>query len=371
VADITNAAGGFVVCLSAGTYPAHEWIGLHKTRLVTIQPSPGATVRLGQVTLTGAHNLTFAAFSSLNGRSSSGGLLLRGQLNGDPDTNIIWEFNSMPSNGVTIDTNPTSNANIIIANNKFVGYATSTEQSRVLVNAQNDPMCPDGTTISFNLFAGGRSDGTDIDGGSCGTSIQHNIYTGILQDRCGAIHCDSVQDNGGGEGTTVNGNYFFDTTIGLRFDDGSDADIVTNNVFATPQMRCFEGQYGSSSRFSHNTFDCVLNLGQDHGGDKSNNVTMTDNVFAPGATLTYFPDCSTWGTFSKLDFNVQDSASDVYGCGFADGTHDKVGNPTFVGGAQPRTWAGWELTPDSLGHRAASDGKDMGADIGVVPGPSW
>jgi hypothetical protein len=290
------------------------------------------------VTLTGAHNLTFEGFGALNGASSSGGLLLRAQVGGTLATNITWEFNSMPSIGVEVDANPTSNANIVITNNKFVGYVTSNEQSRMLVNAQNAPRCPDGITISFNLFAGGRSDGTDIDGDSCGTSIRHNIYTGILQDKCGTIHCDSIQDNGGGEQTAIDGNYFFKATIGLRFDDGSNGDVITDNVFELPGVRCFEGQYGSSSRFTHNTFSCVLNLGQDHDGNKSDKVVMTDNVFAPPSGLTLFPDCRTWGTFAKLDFNVQAGAANVYGCGLPNGAHDRIGAPIWQP-ATARTWA--------------------------------
>jgi hypothetical protein len=46
--------------------------------------------------------------------------------------------------------------------------------------------------------------------------------------------------------------------------------------------------------------------------------------------------------------------------------HSVTGAPIFVGGASPTTLAGFALAANSPGKNAASDGKDMGADISKV-----
>jgi hypothetical protein len=46
--------------------------------------------------------------------------------------------------------------------------------------------------------------------------------------------------------------------------------------------------------------------------------------------------------------------------------HSIAGAPIFVGGATPTTLAGFALAANSPGKNAASDGKDMGADISMV-----
>src|SRR5205085_1074550 len=56
------------------------------------------------------------------------------------------------------------------------------------------------------------------------------------------------------------------------------------------------------------------------------------------------------------------------------GANGKNGAATFTGGTTPTTWAGYALTTSSLGHLAASDGTDMGAQTfgsgGTTPTPT-
>ena len=42
------------------------------------------------------------------------------------------------------------------------------------------------------------------------------------------------------------------------------------------------------------------------------------------------------------------------------GSPNISGSPTFAGGADPTTWAGFELTSGSTGHAGGSDGADVG-----------
>ena len=318
---------------------------------------------MGTVTLTGVSNITITGFS---GSSSSQGLLLQGQYLG-VDTNITFSYNSMSSNGVNVSNNNVANANILIAHNRFVGFASSGEQDRVVVNTANSGHCPNGVAISHNLISGGESDGVDIDGGTCGTQILNNEITGIIEGNCHGIHCDPIQDNGGGQQTTISGNYLHGNSDGLLFDDGDTGAVVTNNVLDNPTYRCIEGNY-DQSRFDHNTIDCEVNIGQDHGGDKTNNVVFTNNVMGPSSNsgFTFYPGYSTFGSFTTVDYNLHSSGA--YG-GPANGAHDVIGSPTYVGGGEPSTWAGWALSGSSLGLGKASNGANMGADLSVVPGP--
>ena len=47
-------------------------------------------------------------------------------------------------------------------------------------------------------------------------------------------------------------------------------------------------------------------------------------------------------------------------CGPGQARPNISGTPTFVGGAHPTTWAGFELTSGSTGHDGGSDGQDVG-----------
>lgn len=362
---LTSANRGQVLCLGSGSYDGITLASFHPSRTVMVQPAPNAAVTLGLVTLRGVSNVTVTGFS---GSSSSGGLAAVGDSNG-PNTNITFSYNAMSSNGVNIAHNDVSNANITIAHNRFVGFASSGEQDRVLVNTANVGHCPNGVVISHNLMQGGESDGTDIDGGTCGTQILNNVYTGILEANCNGIHCDAIQDNGGGSNTTISGNYFYGNSDGLLFDDGSSGDRVVNNVFDNPTYRCVEGEFGAGSIFVHNTFNCEVNVGQDHSGATTNGLVFDSNVLGPSGNsgITYYPSCGGgWGSFALLDYNLHPAGD--YGCK-GNGPHDLVRSPRYVGGANPSSYSGWALAGGSPGVHRASDGTNMGADVSIAPGP--
>ena len=385
ISVIGSATAPAVICLKAGTYPDHEFVypALDKAATgggVVIEPSPGQSVTLGTITVTGGHNVTFEGFSSLNGSSSSGGLTVQGQY-GDTVSNFTWEFNSMSSYGAVILGDPAPNLNILITNNKFVGFANAGEADRLrFVQDPGTLSCatlgPSGIVASFNLLANGQADGTKVDGTTCAAQIQHNIYSNIYEGNCGAIHCDPIQDDGGdkGTGTVINGNYFTGTpdTSGaiLQDSNGAGPDIITNNVF--DDGGCQEGTYNGNSVESHNTYNCTLGTSVNFW-TPSTNVQMTNNVFTSVSGVTWGPDnsCCSWKAGSP-DYNLHTSGA--YGSTATTGAHDVIGTPTFQGGSAPSTWAGWQLTGSSATPGSpplGSDGKPMGADVSVAPGPSW
>jgi hypothetical protein len=278
----------------------------------------------------------------------------------------VFSYNAMSTDGVDITQNAMSNANIQINHNRFVGFKSAGESDRLNIDTRSASNCPDGVVVSYNLISGGESDGIDITDGTCGTQILHNEITGIVEDNCNGIHCDAIQDDGGGMRTVISGNYFHGNSDGILQDDGNTGpDIITNNVFDNTTYRCTEGMYGDGTVFDHNTFDCEVNIGQDHNSEKTTNVTFTNNVFGPSsnAQFSYAPTYAQFGSFKTLDYNLHPSGA--YS-GPPNGTHDIIGSPTYVGGSEPSTYAGWALAAKSLGVGKASDGTNMGAAITSV-----
>ncbi len=101
---------------------------------------------------------------------------------------------------------------------------------------------------------------------------------------------------------------------------------ITNNIFTAENM--------------YDWYDTdMVGLASDY------NLYPTETVV--GANRTSYT-LSAWKSFSGLD------------------AHSLSATPTFTGGSTPSTIAGYALTSGSVGHAAASDGLDMGANISLV-----
>lgn len=386
VSAVTAASSPAVLCLSAGTYSANTFSALDKAATgggVVVEPVANATVSLGQITLDGGTNLTFEGFSSLNGSSSSGGLSWDGTTGGGTVSNLTWEFNSMATLGtISPAGDPVANANVLITNNKFVGFASSGEEDRIELRWNNSGDCtasqPSGYAVSYNLIANGESDGTDVDGNVCDAVIAHNVYQNIVEGNCGGIHCDPIQDDGGDRdvGTQITGNYFNgpdSTGYILQDSAGAGPDVITNNVFAGGSgASCQEGVYNDGTVEDHNTWDCSSTQGVDFfadSGTPSTNIEMKNDVFRSDGFVQWNGTGSHSYKSGSPDFNLYTSGA--YGGTASTGAHDIIGSPTFSGGASPSTWAGYQLTGPSAALTGSSTGGSLGADITQVPGPSW
>jgi hypothetical protein len=84
--------------------------------------------------------------------------------------------------------------------------------------------------------------------------------------------------------------------------------------------------------------------GSDHPPEHTSG-TVQDNVLAGGMERINVP------TLAE-DYNLLPSGGE--------GAHDIHGQPVFVGGASPTSYAGFALAPGSPGKGAASDGTDVG-----------
>jgi hypothetical protein len=92
------------------------------------------------------------------------------------------------------------------------------------------------------------------------------------------------------------------------------------------------------------------------GSPASSNVVAKENILSGSIKLN----CTGCSITHNLFKYSQDAA----------GTNNLIGTPLFVGGTNPSTMAGYQLTSSSLGYRAATDGLDMGVGtFGAGPAP--
>ncbi|MBB5329958.1 right-handed parallel beta-helix repeat-containing protein [Tunturiibacter gelidoferens] len=352
---VQNGNGSTVLCFSSGTYSAGiDIFAAHPSGVVTLKPATGATVNMGLFNLNGVSNVTITGFS---GSSSSGGMLIQVSGQGG-NSNITFSDNAMTSFGVTVSNNTLANANILITNNTFVGFATAGEEDRMRVVGNTS--CPDGITISNNLISGGESDGIQY-GSSCGTQIINNEISNIHESSCNGIHCDAIQDAGGGVNTVISGNYIHDVSDCFLLDDGSTNTTITNNVCNTDGQDNFWMQFGGAQtiKLDHNTIRSTsgAQYGNDHNNNPSSNVTFTNNIFysVPSQNSGQPPSGTT-----NINFNLCPTS----GCSGANSIGGST--PTFTGGTSPTTYAGFALTSDSAGHNASSGGTDIGINTTTV-----
>ena len=354
---LQGASGGQTFCFAAGSYGEIDLYAAHPGARVALEPVTGAAATGISFDLNGVSNVTMTGFS---GASSSGGLTLQAGTQGN-NSNITFSYNAMSSSGVSVSGNSNANANIDIAHNSFIGFGSSSETSRMEVI--NDNACPNGVTVEYNRMSGGRADGIDISGSSCQTQIVHNVIDNILEQNCGGIHCDGFQDNGGGNGTVLAYNYFFNDTDCFLLDDGSSNYNIHDNVCQTNTGdSSFWMQFGGAAgiTLSHNTVLSTngAQYGNDHNSNPSSNVVFSNNIFYSDPQQTSGP---ASGAASE-SYNLCPS-----GCG---GSHETKATPKFAGGGSPSSWAGFALAAGSPGLGAGSDGANQGvSSLASAPGP--
>ena len=360
---VSNANGGAIICLGAGSYPELSVVNVSKSSMVTVEPVTGASVTVADVSLNGATNIT------VTGLTYAGGLI-KDAKNVTVSHNTITGITNVP---VTI-----SNSNIVIDGNDvvdvphdgccgFEGAFFIYSQVSGLSTSDPAPM----VTVKNNTFHGGTSDGIQTGGSISDVLITNNEFYNKKVAPCsgcsdGYYHVDPIQIVGG-DYITIQNNYFHDDSTGVMEPEGGNSGIViSNNVFSHIDQFGSDIGYKPGIQMVHNTFDtqglAAYRITDNHvnSSGSTNNVVFRDNACTQSYTLT-----APYGSplFAVNDYNV--------GCGnqLTTGTHDLTSLPTFSGGAHPSSLAGFALTSASPGYHAASDGTDMGANIALV-GPN-
>lgn len=341
---ISAASPGQTICLNSGSYGSVSLPNIAKTSYVTVQSVSGKSASLA-LNINGSNRLKFQnlTISSLD-------------IGGSATKNITVSGSTFTGQAVLrMDGN--SNANILLDSNTFdnISVCSNCYEGRLEVIGGTNPV---GVTVSNNHFGGpGESDGIQI--GAPGVVIgPGNVFDGIKQLNYGR-HVDAIQGYGQSY-TTITGNYFVNNDIQIMMPDGGKSENINNNVFIAANAGNNGIQLGTHTDgiFSHNTVkNITVNMDK-----KVENSTPSKNAVARNNIMinSFFKTVDSAGNAAcsncTFEFNLSTNAG-------AYGTNSLIGTPTFVGGSNPSTWGGYQLTSTSLGYRAASDGQDMGATL--------
>jgi len=335
-----------VLVLSSGSYGTFS--GVSKPGVVTIRRAPGANATMS-LQFRGASNLAFdgLTFSSIEMAGSTHGITVR---------------NSTITGQTVFKTGELQNSNIVFDHNVHAAWdkCGNCGEGRVFLPSKTTQ--PSGVTIQNSRFGpGGDSDG--IQNGSNGTRILNNEFVGIKQQNGSDVHADSIQLYGS-RNTVIQGNYFHDVSVGIMAADGADHEQIVDNVILATNPYAIQLLSDNGSVIRHNTLAdgrCEYNkrcgnimLGNKSSDPESRGTVILDNILAEIA----------WegSTVQQEDYNL-------FSVNVGRGSHDTKGMPTYVGGAQPGSYAGYQLAAGSNGKGTASDGTDRGARIHPTAGP--
>jgi hypothetical protein len=364
---LTAAVPGETVCVAAGSYgsvPARE----KSSPGVTVRPAPGV-----------ARSAVTMRFSWNDSRAPAGWLTFDGVTVTDlnlsaPVHDVTWrnsEFSgpsqlnpgaSPGANNACTNCPAMNRANLLFEGNDYSmsrcpDNSCSQYHGRItiLYASQFDA----GITIRGSLFHGACADGVQFGGNAGrGVLIQGNVFRDMLQSECNkyypgresqAPHIDAVQ----GVGTccfVFDSNLVLNNSTGVVNYDGQAPDVVvTNNVFET-DGDAVTVCASRNLRVEHNTiksgnvWNCV-----NHAGTAATNTTWRNNI-QPGPVLV-----QGGSSFAVNDYNMclRNTCA---------GSHSMTATPSWVGGLNPTTFAGYALTGSSPGKGIAHDGADIGAN---------
>jgi Concanavalin A-like lectin/glucanases superfamily/Right handed beta helix region len=344
-----SAQAGDTVLLASGSYGTFQ--GGMKPGMVTLAPEPGATPSM-QVNFVPAANITLDGIAITD-------LLIANSASHD----LTVRNSSFDQAQAEIRTGDLSNAKILFDHNTHVGFVKcgNCGEGRVFLPGKTSQ--PSGVTIQNSYFAGGNSDG--IQNGGRGVQILNNEFTGIHQiDGANGVHADAIQLYGS-SGTVVRGNYMHDVADGIMAPDGTDHEIVQDNVMLTdgyPFAITMESDNGSivqhntlpDGKCDYNLHCGILRLGSKSGQPGGTGTVIKDNILSEIAV----PE----GSQSNAEENYN-----LFTSGSGKGAQDQRGAPRYVGGSG---LASYILAAGSLGKGTASDGADRGARLTPSPAPA-
>ncbi len=356
-----GAAGGDTILLASGNYGTFG--GAMKGGEVTLKSAPGAAVTM-RLDFNPASNITLDGLT-----------LTEIEISGGSTRNITVRNADIPGQ-TTFRTGELQNANILFENNVHRDWnaCSSCGEGRIFLPERTDQ--PSGITIQNSEFRGGLSDG--IQNGSRGTRILNNTFHDLKSGTADGVHADAIQLYGSAN-TQIKGNFFYALPHGvgqIMAPDGADHEVIEDNVFAPltsgDQTRPFAIDLFSDdgSVVRHNTLAdgrCEFNLrcGIVRIGSKS--------------SCSYADECDA-GRGTIIEDNILGEVSDGGGSAVVarnafnlftnrtSGISSLKGQPSFVGGVTPTTYAGYALAAGSPGRGSASDGLDRGIRLGAGSG---
>ncbi len=357
-AAIAAAAAGTTICLNNGNYGGFTLNGVSKYPRVTVQAvNPGSAAFTGALTFTGnTHGIT------IDGVDLSGALIT------GTNTRDITLRNADASEGtIQIDGVTHATPNILFEN------LTHLEQDNAGF-CRGDPFpCVDVGAYWFS-FSGRSSPvatirGAIIDSG-CADGVQSGVPFILENSRIrnkivggcpNDPHTDATQLYGGPfAGTIIRNNYYLNNVQVIAAYDGVEGVLIENNILdpgaGSERRPCQIELYSdANSIIRHNTivyrsaaYPGSICLDRKPGFDAGFGTQIHDNIV--GAV-----DTQNGSTYGSRTGNLVRSGA-VAG--------ELAGSPTYSGGTNPTTWAGFELAAGSLGKGAASN--PVGSDVGSL-----
>jgi len=342
LADVfAKAKGGDTILLGPGDYRA--FAAGEKPATVTLRPEPGARVRM-------ALAYTAAAHVRVEGLTILGAAI-------GGTTHDVTIARSRFTGQTIIHAEHMSHANVVLRANRFAAIDACAECYEGRIHILGASGQPSGVVIANSVLGpGGNSDGIQVS--ADGVQIVGNTFVGIFG-RDGR-HVDALQLYGSSH-TVIRANYFRDVASAIMSPDGADHERIEDNVFDTggyPYAIMLGGDNGSVIR--HNTLPAVGTCGY---GQPCGTLLIGDGgqSHKPG-TGTVVQD-NILGALSVSGSSTLRATHNLVAHG-GGGADDRAGAPVFVGGAHPRSRAGFRLDGGSPGRGAASDSRDVGIASG-------
>ena len=331
-AQVSAAKAGQTVCLASGSYGT--WRGVDKA--IVVAASPGAAPTMTIEFASGAGGFT------LDGMRIVGGDIDQGA------SNLTIEDSAFTA-ALTID--GLANANVTLTGDSFDNISDNAsctgEPARIHLDYYATGT-PSGVTIEYSTFDGGNADGIQT---GAPVVIRDNLFENIRErSATDCQHTDSIQGVAAYDLTVV-GNLFHNDSDGLvDFDDSTDDTATDNACYAIDRGACVTLYGDRDSVVEHNAAGPgmnVLEIDTKPGHRAGTGTIFEDNV----------------GGVSEADGSTLGADS---GNLFPGATSPNVsGNPTFAGGANPTTWAGFELAGTSGGYAADDEVDAIGVQAGV------
>ncbi len=265
------------------------------------------------------------------------------------------EFDGASSDFIFVNGNNNDGSHFELINCKLVHTYSDTPNNSSAIDLQSSRS--NYALIQYNEISGvSGSNGVIILGGS---GVGQKILNNNIHNVGNAIYIKHTNgDTSLSTGAEIAYNYIYSSTNGI-YGEPTYFNIHDNLVVGCDINF---GDCGGSQSTCNASYDLVNHntvAGSSFGfqiqtGDTNNYSTITNNIFSsrslPGSTQTD----------NTFDY-------DMWGSGTKIGSYDLANtSPTYTGGSSPSTIAGYALTSGSAGYKAASDGKDMGADVSLV-----
>lgn len=357
-AAIIAAAAGTTLCLDNGNYGGFTLSGVTKNPRVTVQAvNPGSARFTGTLTFSGnANGIT------IDGVDLSGAFIT------GANTREITLRNADASQGtIQIDGVTHATPNILFEN------LTHLEQDNAGFCRGAPFPCVDVGAYWFSYS--GRSSpvatirGAIIDSG-CADGVQSGVpfvleYSQIRNKIVGACpndpHTDATQLYGGPfTGTIIRNNHYLNNVQVIAAYDGVEGVLIENNVL--------DPGAGNERR------PCQIELYSDANSIIRHNTLVYRNATYPGAICLDRKPQDDAGFGTQIHDNIAGAVDTQNGSTYGARAGNLLragavageiaGSPTYTGGANPSTWAGFELAPGSLGKGAATS--PAGSDVGSL-----